>query len=265
MKNSLKYLKSLNPRVVLANVLVVALLCLWAVTIRVGQQKKLTGVSVDIKTVEGVRDMIIKKEVYKMIQQATPYKISKTPISKLDIAKIEKEIKEDTRVHDAQVYVDAQRVLSVEIEQRRPLLRVKDVAGSDYYIDIAGQYVARSVYRAVRVPVVTGHLDKYNNDWSERADSKVKMAYQIGTAMNKDPFLTALIEQIHFEKSGRILLIPKVGKAKIVITDLEELDHKLSNLKVFYKKMAEKNMWNDFEEIDISYRNQVVPSNSVKP
>ena len=60
-------------------------------------------------------------------------------------------------------------------------------------------------------------------------------------------------------------MIPKVGKAKIILDYMDDLDRKLDNLKTIYNQLAKTNSWNKYTEIDISYKNQVIPRNPVKP
>ena len=261
-------LRNINkPKVwaVVANVIVIALIGLWILTIQKGLSESITKIKINISGVEGVKDLILDKEVYEMIVKSNPADIRKIPLSKIKVNAIEKLIQQDSRIHKADVYIDAQKNLVVDVEQRQPIMRVKDKNGLDYYIDQDGNFVSKSQYRAVRVPIVTGYLERYDETWRNRPDSKINKAYTIAQAIQEDPFLVALIEQINFEKSDRIVLIPKIGNEKIVLQYMDDLDHKLANLKTFYQEMAKTKKWDYYDEIDISYKNQVIGRNSVKP
>ncbi|MCH2197568.1 MAG: hypothetical protein MK081_02210 [Flavobacteriales bacterium] len=53
-------------------------------------------------------------------------------------------------------------------------------------------------------------------------------------------------------------MIPRVGRAEIIIGDETELDSKLRRLKAFMKEMSHKNNLNKYKRINVKYRDQVV-------
>ena len=241
------------------NLAIVALLAVWVIAIQQTNNKTIQDIQIDVDSIEGMRDLIVKDEMLDVLNDVSAVNIKTASIKKLDIRQIEAAIKDDNRVHDADIYIDAQHTLHVNIEQRRPILRFKGDNGQDYYLDQGGSYVSKSQYRAVRVPIVTGYFNKYQPNWTVNDDNRINKAYEIGSVINKDDFLRSLIEQIHFERSGRIVLVPKVGEHKIVLDYMDNLERKLSyNLKRFYKQMAKDNMWGKYDELDISYKNQIV-------
>lgn len=248
------------------NLALVALLAIWIVAIQKTNNTTIQGIEIDVNSVEGMKDLIVKDEMLDVLKTVSSVDLMISPIRKLDIRQLEMAIKDDNRIHDAQIFIDAKQVLNVDIEQRRPILRFKGNNGQDYYLDQAGAYVSKTQYRAVRVPVVTGHVNKYQPDWNINEDNRISQAYEIGMIINEDSFLKSLIEQIHFERSGRIVLVPKVGEHKIVLDYLDDLDTKLTyNLKRFYKHMAKENSWDKYDELDISYKSQVVGRKSASP
>ncbi len=248
------------------NLALVALLVIWIVSIQRTSNMTIQGVDIDINSVEGVKDMIVDKEILDVMKTASTMDLSIVPIKKLDIQQIESALKSDSRIYNADVYIDAQQKLRADIVQRRPILRIKSASDQDYYLDQGGVYVNKTQYRAVRVPVVTGYIEPYQPDWNRTKNSRIKKAYDIGMVISQDEFLSSLIEQIHFERTGRIVLIPKVGEHKIVLDYMDDLERKLTyNLKRFYKNMAKENSWDQYDELDISYRKQVVGRNLANP
>ena len=241
------------------NLAIVALLGIWVIAIQHTNNKTIKDIQINVNSIEGMRDLIVKDEMLDVLNDVSAVNIETVPIKKLDIRQIEAAIRDDNRVHDADIYIDAQHTLHVDIVQRRPILRFKGENGEDYYLDQAGSYVSKSQYRAIRVPVVTGVFNKYQPNWKVNDDNRISKAYEVGSIISNDDFLRSLIEQIHFERSGRIVLIPKVGEHKIVLDYMDNLERKLAyNLKIFYKQMAKDNMWDKYDELDISYKNQVV-------
>ncbi|MEL6390041.1 MAG: cell division protein FtsQ/DivIB, partial [Bacteroidota bacterium] len=187
------------------------------------------------------------------------------PIKRIDVPSIEDMLRVDTRVMEAQVYVDAHQKLIIDVEQRRPIARVINSRNDQFYMDRNGRYIQISDHRAVRVPVVTGYVESLKAGESLASKPRLKEALSILHLIRKDEFLTALIEQIHVESTHRIILIPKVGDERIILDHLDHLDHKLKNLKRFYKELARSNSWKKYKEIDISYRQQVAAREFVTP
>jgi len=161
--------------------------------------------------------------------------------------------------------VDAQQNMIVDIVQRRPVLRVINEQGEQYYVDQIGNYIRKGDYRAIRVPVATGYVENYSSNETLEKTPKLNNAFEIAVAIRKDPVLLALIEQMHFDKDGGIVLIPKIGKEKIILNHIDELEIKLGQLKAFYRELAKTDGWGKFKEIDISYKNVVYGRNPEQP
>ena len=240
---------------------VIAMVCLWLIGINRTSELELSGLTVHLDHIEDVKDLITEKEIDHLIREELPNDIFSMPIDKIDLGMIERLLKADTRLYSVEVYVDAQQQLSIDAIQRRPLFRVMNQQGDQYYVDQSGNYVQKGTYRAIRVPVITGYVESFSKDLILEEQPKLKKAFNIVAAVAKDKVLKALIEQIHFEKKGRVVLIPKIGEEKIIIDHLEDLDIKLMDLKKYYRHLAKTNGWNSFKEIDISYKKQVVGRN----
>ncbi len=244
---------------------VIGMLSLWILGIQRTTTLKITNVEVHIDNKEGIRDLITAKEIERMVDKDLPNDIRMQAIRSIDIEEVEQMLLGDTRIHKVEVYIDAKQSLNIDIVQRRPILRVMNRSGQQFYIDQQGTYVALSEYRAVRVPVVTGRVESLNPGKKIRKNTHLYTAFNIVNQLSEDPFLSALIEQIYFEKGNRILLIPKIGDEKIVLDHIDDLPNKLKNLKEFYKELAKINAWGKYDEIDISYRKQVIGRNPVTP
>ena len=53
-------------------------------------------------------------------------------------------------------------------------------------------------------------------------------------------------------------LIPKVGKHKIIIGNVENIEQKLYNLKLFYINGLNQKGWENYSVINLKYQNQIV-------
>jgi len=244
---------------------IVALISLWIMGIQRTEDLFVADIKIQIDKEPGVRDLITPKDIRHMVEKGLPNDIRMQPIHELQIGEIEDMLLSDTRIYEVEVFVDVQQNMHIEIIQRRPIMRVMNKQGDQFYIDQTGEYVAQSSFRAVRVPVISGHVESLKPTERIAPKSRLYKAFTVIDQIRKDEFLSALVEQIYFEKDDRIILIPKVGDEKIVLDHIDDLPSKLKNLKVYYKEVAKSNTWGKYDEIDISYRKQVIGRNPVTP
>ena len=178
---------------------------------------------------------------------------------------IEHTLNADTRILNAEVFIDAKKDLVIDIVQRRPILRVMNQHGDQFYVDQSGSYVRTVDKKATRVPVVTGYVESLDPEGHVAFAPRLQNAFHVVLESRKDPVLRALIEQVHVEKNQRIIIIPKIGDDHIVLDHTDGLSKKLSNLRQFYRELARTDSWDKYNEINISYNNQIVVKNSENP
>ncbi len=138
---------------------IVAMISLWVIGIQRTEDLFIADIKIELDKEDGIRDLITPKDIRLMVEKGLPNDIKMQPIHELEIAEIEDMLRSDTRIYSAQVFVDVQQNLHVEIIQRRPIMRVMNKHGDQFYIDQTGGYVAQSSIRAVRVPVVSGYME----------------------------------------------------------------------------------------------------------
>ena len=87
--------------------------------------------------------------------------------------------------------------------------------------------------------------------------------YRISRYVCNDPFFSLQIGQIHKEKNGDFVLVPRVGEQKIIFGSAlsnEEVKVKFRKLADFYKEGLPYEGWNAYDCINLSFENQVVCS-----
>jgi cell division protein FtsQ len=180
---------------------------------------------------------------------------------------IEEKLNNNHSIKDAQVYKTVNGQLVVNVKQRRPIVRVFTKNGS-YYIDEKGRLMPLSHKYAARLLVVSGNVNepfakRYKFNYSNLSDSLVDKTvlddiYKLANYIDRSEFWKAQIEQIAVNKVSEFELIPKVGNHKIVFGDITNLEGKFEKLMIFYKKGLTKTGWNEYSEINLKYKNQVV-------
>ncbi len=215
-------------------------------------------ISIHINKIDGKRNLISKKDIKSIFINKMGYTPNETNLRDMDLSLFEQTIKNDSRVEDADAYLDANGILNVIVKQRQPIMRVKSDDG-DYYLDVVGNRINVREKQAIRVPVVTGKVSEYKADFlSKKSNSSLKSVYELCHKIKSDDFLVALIEQVHVKSSTQMYLIPKLGRQRISLNPTEDLDDKLFNLKVFYKDGLPREGWSKFAELKIDFKGQIV-------
>ena len=196
--------------------------------------------------------------------------VENSPIKNIDINSLERILYRNPWVLNANVYLDIDGVVNVEIEQRKPILRIINYLGENFYMDSNGKSMPWSPKFTPRLLVVTGNIKEQfresdqasanelmNND-TLKTHQALADFYTLATFILADNFWSAQIEQIYINVNGEIELVPKVGDQKILLGDTKDLAEKFFKLKIFYKEGLNYTGWKTYDTINLEYKNQVV-------
>ena len=150
-------------------------------------------------------------------------------------------------IKSAQVYYSLDGYFHVEITQRKPVLRV--MSGEGYYVGEDGKVMPLSGKYTSRVVVATGNISR---------NFACNGLYPFVMGLKNDGFWDALIEQIVVANGNEVILIPKVGNFRIVVGELENVEKKMENLRLFLQEGIALKGWNVYKEINLKFENQIV-------
>lgn len=171
-----------------------------------------------------------------------------------ELLRIEKVLLEDPFIDYARVFNNHDGALIMQLELKQPIARVIDASGKNYYITNTGDIAPFSYSYSPRVVVLTGAVPEIQSvSWL----ALVELLQRI----HEDEFLKAQVESIHIKTDGNIYLIPKLGNFKLRYGQLEDADEKIKKLKSFYKETFDKLDWNEFDEVILDYKKQIVLKN----
>lgn len=222
---------------------------------------KVQSLIIDIAGLQEGENLINEKEVKQILQLAAGKTINQSNIKSLDIRKLEAKLNNDKRIQKADLYFDSNSNLHVKVMQKKPIMRVIDVSGVEYFIDGNGERVPHIRGSMVRTPIVTGVKDTFFDKMvvSDKP-SKLKDVFEVVKYISEDPFLSALIEQVNLgsDENENIVLVPKVGREKIIFGDASDIRSKFDNLKIFYRDGMPKLGWSRYKSLNLSYTKQVI-------
>lgn len=222
---------------------------------------KVVKLEIEIPKEDKERLLISKKTISKQILKIVGKDIRTVNLIDLDLTRIETLLEKDSRIENVEVFINKKNTLKVEVEIRRPFVRVIANNGDQFYLDAKGVRVSTVKNQAIRVPVVTGDIDEYTGNWLNNKKHNLNEVFTMAKALYKDDFLYALIEQIVIDENNTITLIPKVGP-KLFIGDTRKLSQKLTNLKSGYKHILNREGYEGIDTLNFSIPNQV---RKVKP
>ena len=215
-------------------------------------------VIVDIAPLPDSTWLINESDILTSIQRSFGFQFQGLPLNALDVERLERVLKEDPFILDADVFVDAKNIVHIGVEQREPMLRIIDKNGLNYYLDENGYKMPLSKHFSARVLVATGNIPPHVPDFQTRKRHVLKDLFYLKDLILEDEFYSALIEQIYVSNRNNYILIPKVGKQKIILGGMDDIEDKLKRLKVFYEEAVPYEGWRKYKTINLSFKDQVV-------
>ena len=178
-------------------------------------------------------------------------------LDSLDIKSVEQAVYRNPWVADAQVYVDNQRAMHINLVQRVPVARVFLESGESYYLDASLKLLPLSELFTYYTVIVTNVPVTKDDSVNKRLyASLVRLVRHI----EGDSFWNAQIAQIIVTPEREFELVPVLGKHKILFGDTSRMEQKFRHLFAFYKNVLNRIGWEKYELVDLRYRNQLVAS-----
>jgi len=180
-------------------------------------------------------------------------------LDEINIHKLENVLKANPFIEYAKVFADMNGIIHVDIRQRKPLLRIINMANVNFYIDENGFKIPMSDNYTARVLVANGLIDE---DFEGKVDTLSSQLARdlLRTAkfIRRDTLWNDQVEQLYVSMNGDIEIVPRVGDHKIILGTADSLATKFRNLLVFYKKAIPKVGWDAYKTINLKYANQII-------
>lgn len=208
--------------------------------------------------IPGADNFIEREEIDAILRHEQGQLIGRN-LKQININEIENALKVNPYIAFAKVYVDMNGEIRIEIKQRKPVLRIINSGGQDYYIDKDGLKMPMSSNFTANVLVATGYiLERYTGKVDTLITLLAADLYKTALFFKNDTLWDAQIEQIYVNAKNDIELIPRVGNQRIVLGNADSLEVKMNNLLGFYKQAMPKLGWNAYKTINLKYANQIV-------
>lgn len=225
-------------------------------------ERRLGSVSVsDISiTIENINENHFLDEADVIdLMQLDKENIKGAELDRVNLKQVEKRIKSDPFIKNAELYSDLKGNVVARVELRRPIARIVRNDGPDGYIADDGKVMPVSDKFTSRVVLISGgyvrELLKQNNV-NDSEDGKLLM--ELITFIGEDDFWRAQIAQLDIDSKARITLYSQVGDERIEFGKPDNKEVKFKKLKIFYNEILPRMGWNKYNRVNLEYEGQIV-------
>ena len=225
---------------------------------------------INVIIIDSLKNKFINKDDINILLLSSNKNILGSQLNIVNTKEIEALVKENTEIKNAEVFISNNGILNVEIDQRNPIMRIINKKGYSYYIDNDGYIMFLSKKYTSHVLIANGNISEYfeigkinrlecdSRNENQRKNLLICDLFKLGKYINKNKFWNSQFEQIYVNKDGEFELIPRVGAHIISFGSIENYKMKLRNLKAFYLQGLNNIGWNNYDKINLKYKNQVI-------
>ncbi|WP_228399603.1 cell division protein FtsQ/DivIB [Chryseobacterium sp. VAUSW3] len=204
--------------------------------------KSMEKVSVNLIQTKHPVYFIDEKDIREIVKKSNPEK----RIGDINIPELEKKLNQLPAVDSANVYLNLNGNLHLDIKQRVPAFRLNK-NGNDFYVDGKGTEFPISKNYSFPCMLVTGDVDK---------SEYIKLA-ELVNKIDRDEFSKKYFIGISKEKENYNLLTSQ-GNYKVEIGNLENINLKVKGFKTFVEKHLVYQEPEKYTKISVKYDNQIV-------
>ncbi len=253
-----KIWRILKKILTIVTVLSFAALFVVVLTSAIQKQNQLTCKNLEVKIdYDSGLAFLTENEIKDRINFLSGEDIVGKQLAHIDFRTLEKELEKNPFIDNAEIFVDLQQNIKVDVIQKRPILRILNSDGVGYYISEKNERIPLSDKFTSHVIIALGDVEMHQ---TPKRDSTVQTdLFNLTQFVQRDTFLNSVVDQIYVNANGELDVIPKISGHIIHFGNSEEnMKEKFERLKIFYKEGMAKVGWTKYKAIDLRYMNQVV-------
>jgi cell division protein FtsQ len=179
-------------------------------------------------------------------------------IDRIKLKEIEKKLKYDKHILDAELFGDLKGNLIVNVELRRPIARIVQNDAPDAYIAEDGVVMPVSDKYTSRVVLISGAVKHLLESEDLNKTEEGKQLMEMIEFINADKFWKAQVAQLDISRDGKIVIFPQVTGQRVEFGKAENIEVKFKKLMIFYKEILPTRGWTRYERVNLEYEGQVV-------
>lgn len=172
------------------------------------------------------------------------------PLDSIDLRGIEKMLSSLSVYEQVEAFVSpSSATLQIRLKEKHPLFIVQDRTGKSHYVTEGRGTISVRQGFATYLPIVSGDLDL------QYATSDV---YDLMAVLRRDSDLVDYFGQVYVDASDGIVLIPRIGRTRVVIGKTTDWEEKLRKWRIFASSVLPRRGMNAFAYVNLDYAGQVV-------
>ena len=163
---------------------------------------------------------------------------------------------------DAEASIDLNTYLNVEITECDPIVRVYNKKGKSVYIDKNGNIFPTENQHVPHLLVVSGidfTTDKLGNVYDDDyVNTNLPQTFNLIKEVLDNNYAKSYIRQIHYDKKKNYIFSVNNTNIIVIFGDVNNFKEKLLKMKHFFDTMQGNPELDNYKEINLNYKNQVV-------
>ena len=158
---------------------------------------------------------INQEDVIELINDADKDDLLNSDFGHLNLKELEIRIESHQFVNDAQAYIDLEGNLSIDVIQNRPIARVINRDGTDFYIGVEGDILPESSHYTARVLLMQIADDHWIDGENILNSDQGKEIFELLQFIDNDEFWSAQIAGIRVNGNQEVVLEPQITKQEV--------------------------------------------------
>ncbi|MBO4654742.1 MAG: hypothetical protein J5644_04275 [Bacteroidales bacterium] len=182
------------------------------------------------------------------------------PLKDIDLEQIAQQLEQNPYIKTVNEVRFSSTKLRIVVTLKNILLHVYTQDGNQYFVDEEGFMLPFSLVVQENVPVANGKItDAFVNGRNvQESPTNLHRVFRIASYMNSNDFYRAQFRQLFVTTSNEVILVPTVGRHKILFGTDKNMEEKLFNLQQTYQQGLAYLGMDQYASLDLRYKNRVI-------
>ena len=164
---------------------------------------------------------------------------------------------------DVDAEINLKSVLDIEITECQPVMRVYNTQGKSVYLDSEGNVFPTNNSHVKHLLVGSGYvkfpINQLGNIADEDyADTDLPDMYRLMKAVLADDYARNCVKQIYKDNKKNYIFSLNITDIIVIFGEINDIEEKLAKMQIFFDKMLGNPEMDNYKEINLNYKNQVV-------
>lgn len=189
--------------------------------------------------------------------------VNNKQIKNIDVESIVENLRSNKWVTNVHASINLKSVLEIEIEECEPILRIYNSDNKSVYVDNQGNMYPSENDYVPHVLICSGYIDFQETELGNvndeiYAESELQNTFILAKEVLKDKYSSQCVKQIYVDKKKNYKFSLTNTNIIVIFGDVNNIAEKLFNMEQFFKRMQGNPELDNYKEINLNYKNQVV-------